>query len=181
MNVRNRAWCFSRQGGGFLSCPGTCCGFSLGRQGNDGEMKKPPPNVNFSQNPGTVLIKGHPRASNLALTSVARPSHMQRRTGPCLLISAHVQTKLKPQKKNACTSQRHCARSAFLGDQRQQIRDHGSKLNHQEMDRRFQSLVPFSSFPFWGSPIFDPQPNGGDSDIGKSEPKVQRNFAGPKL
>ena len=31
----------------------------------------------------------------------------------------------------------------------------GSKLNHQESDRRFW---PFTRIPFWGYPIFDPQP-----------------------
>ena len=33
----------------------------------------------------------------------------------------------------------------------------GSKFNHQEMDRRFWSLVPFTRLLFW-VPIFDPQP-----------------------
>ena len=34
-------------------------------------------------------------------------------------------------------------------------------------DRRFSSLVPFTRVPFWGYPIFDPQPN--------------REFEGPGL
>ena len=33
----------------------------------------------------------------------------------------------------------------------------GSKLKHQGMDRRFQSMFPFTRVPFW-VPIFDPQP-----------------------
>ena len=37
--------------------------------------------------------------------------------------------------------------------------DCGSKLNHQDMDRRFESLVPFTRLLFW-LPIFDPQPVG---------------------
>ena len=32
-----------------------------------------------------------------------------------------------------------------------------SKLNHQELDRRFWSMVPFTRIPCW-VPIFDPQP-----------------------
>ena len=35
---------------------------------------------------------------------------------------------------------------------------YGSKLNHQELDLRFESLVPLDRVPFW-APIFDPQPS----------------------
>ena len=34
---------------------------------------------------------------------------------------------------------------------------YGSKSNHQELDRRFLSLVPFTRVPVW-VPIFHPQP-----------------------
>ena len=34
----------------------------------------------------------------------------------------------------------------------------GSKLNHQELNHRFWSMLPRARLPFW-VPIFDPQPN----------------------
>ena len=36
---------------------------------------------------------------------------------------------------------------------------YGSKLNHQELDRRFESMVPLAKVPLW-APIFDPLPCG---------------------
>ena len=35
---------------------------------------------------------------------------------------------------------------------------HGSKLSHQELDRRFWSMFPFSRASFW-VPVCDPQPD----------------------
>ena len=38
---------------------------------------------------------------------------------------------------------------------KQSLCGYGSKFNHQELDRRFSSLAPFTKVSFWGRPIFD--------------------------
>ena len=128
--------------------------------------------VTISRNPGCKLRASGPcpRLCFLLLAPSMEQEHPescclsnQKRNYQCL-PRPFFGARLKRQRQRPSAVPRQAARPGPARNHGSQASGYGSKLNHQELDRKFWSMLPLTKAPF-RVPILDPQPNKANTRL----------------